>query len=364
MKADGSRLESATDLLCNRISRLQEGIDNLHSVAQCTGNQGTSYIVEALSFGSLIRSDINGHAIEKDAHRFYDSDRPQQSSATYMAEPSKDFLQIPAHRTTADSALNWEIFEGKYPPMALVGTLFTPGLRKHPAQESSLENGSIAVAGGLLPPNEEQIPVLVDKFLENVHTKNPVLDVEQLVKQARTIASNGLRWDGWSCLVLLASALGTICKPFDAAVTLPPNPTRNSGIAAGLIPDASARPRELQQAESYFVLASRRLGSLQHSILGSQCYFFAGGKCSNAWNPYNLTDLTSLSNVYATTVVILAVLHAGVCPVSALHEDYVWGAGSRTCALRGLPSPTWGHTGQQSKKARRELILVLLQERD
>ena len=170
--------------------------------------------------------------------------------------------------------LNWEVFEGKYPPRALIGVLFTPvqnDLTPDPAPESE----SFTVAGGLMPLNEEQIPFLVDKFLENVHTKNPVLDVEQLVKQSRIIASKGLGWDAWSCLVLLASALGTIGKPFDASVTT--SPASEGGNRATWTPDAPATPKERQQAESYFALACRRLGSLKHSILGAQCYFFAGG---------------------------------------------------------------------------------------
>lgn len=104
-----------------------------------------------------------------------------------------------------------------------------------------------------------------------------MLDVEQLVKNSRLIASQGIGWDAWSCLVLLASALGTIAKPFDAAVSVAP--TSVEGIVETTwITDAPTTPRELRQADSYFLLACRRLGCLRHSILGSHCYFFAGGK--------------------------------------------------------------------------------------
>ena len=192
-----------------------------------------------------------------------------------MAEPSKDFLQIPAHRTTADTVLNWDVFDGKYPPMALIGVLFSR------VEDGAIYDGGpmidhVTPAGGLMPVNEEHIPLLVDKFLENVHTKNPVLDVEQLVKQARTIAGQGLGWDGWSCLVLLASALGTVAKPFESAVNVAPSPGLERVSSPTWITDAPTTPKELQQAESYFTLATRRIGSLKHSILGAQCYFFAG----------------------------------------------------------------------------------------
>ena len=193
-----------------------------------------------------------------------------------MAEPSKDFLQIPAHRTTADTVLNWEVFEGKYPPMALIGVLFSR-VEDGTSYNTGPTIDHVTPAGGLMPVNEEHIPLLVDKFLENVHTKNPVLDVEQLVKRARTIAGQGLGWDGWSCLVLLASALGTIAKPFDSTVNVAPSPGGLDSVSNAMwITDAPTTPKELQQAESYFTLATRRIGSLKHSILGAQCYFFAG----------------------------------------------------------------------------------------
>ena len=164
--------------------------------------------------------------------------------------------------------------------MPLIGVLFTPVEDDMVPDQGSISD-SLSLAGGLMPPDEEQIPLLVDKFLQNVHTKNPVLDVEQLVKHARIIASRGLRWDAWSCLVLLASALGTIAKPFDAAVNVATSPTVERRAASTWIPDAPATQQELQHAESCFVLACRRLGGLKHSILGSQCYFFAGGKMTS-----------------------------------------------------------------------------------
>jgi hypothetical protein len=170
--------------------------------------------------------------------------------------------KIPAHRTTGDAVLGWDIFENQWPKMPLIGVLFRPA-------EPRIGDVSCRLA-----PNEEHIPALVDSFLRNVHTKNPVLDVQQLVKHARSIAVDGLEWDGWSCLVLMVSALGTISKPFAAS------PGRGSFSSDHNIrsPETVATLSEMQQAESLFVLACRRLGGLPYSILGAQCYFFAGGK--------------------------------------------------------------------------------------
>lgn len=117
--------------------------------------------------------------------------------------------------------------------MALIGVLFTP------ADDTEVENDTLFALGNLIPPDEEQIPLLVDKFLSNVHTKNPVLDVEQLVEHARIVATSGLRWDAWSCIVLLTAALGTVAKPFDAAVNVTLD---SSGAIASWTHDVSVTP--------------------------------------------------------------------------------------------------------------------------
>lgn len=181
-------------------------------------------------------------------------------------EPARDFLQIPEHRSSADTVLTWEIFENRYPQNALIGSLFkseTPGVDHSLLNDTDVFNS----ARGLNPPDEERIPQLVDSFLQHVHTKNPILDVESLVKHARLSATEGLGWDAKSCLVLLACALGSLARPFEAVA---------AADSEHALLDAD-RERILQSGESYFVWACRRLGGLKHTILGAQCYFFAGG---------------------------------------------------------------------------------------
>jgi hypothetical protein len=144
--------------------------------------------------------------------------------------------------------------------------------------DPSSTSSSSSSSKGLTPPDDEQIPALVDRFLTNVYTKNPILDVERLVKHGRQCADRGVGWDGWSCLVLLACALGSVAKPFDRSLQLA-KPVPEEGKEEGGAGMSSARvyKRELQQGESCFTLACRRLGSLKYSMLGAQCHFFAGG---------------------------------------------------------------------------------------
>lgn len=124
--------------------------------------------------------------------------------------------------------------------------------------------------------------VLIDRFLQNVHTKNPILDVEALIKHGRYCAEFGPGWDARSCLVLMTCALGAVAKPFGG--TMPPNAgvytSPNEPYAYGQQPISSAAycAEELEQGEACFTQACRRLGSLKYSLLGAHCYFFAGGE--------------------------------------------------------------------------------------
>lgn len=183
--------------------------------------------------------------------------------------------------------LRWEIFQDKYPPNSLIGGLFSPD---HTGSASGRNADSpsadlITNPAGLTPLEDEQIPALVDRFLQNVHTKNPILDVEALVKHGRRCADQGVGWDARSCLVLLACALGSVAKPFDRPVPQPSvlSTTSDDGSRSGMQPASSSRlyAKELQQGESCFTLACRRLGSLKYSMLGAQCHFFAGGMSSS-----------------------------------------------------------------------------------
>ena len=205
------------------------------------------------------------------------------NTQTSPFETSRDFLRIPPQRASADVILQWEVFGGKYPPNALIGQLFTPGSGDVPPSSRTAASPApdlVTPSAGLLPLEEEQIPSLIDRFLTNVYTKNPILDVESLVSHGRKCADHGLGWDGWSCLVLMACALGSVAKPFSDrsrdSTALSPTTERTAKNAAS----SSARlyAKELQQADSCFTLACRRLGSLKYSMLGAQCYFFAGGK--------------------------------------------------------------------------------------
>jgi hypothetical protein len=53
---------------------------------------------------------------------------------------------------------------------------------------------------------KKDIPQLVERFLEDVHTKNPFLDVDALRKNAQRVMNHGLDWSGWTCIVVSVSS--------------------------------------------------------------------------------------------------------------------------------------------------------------
>lgn len=50
--------------------------------------------------------------------------------------------------------------------------------------------------------NEDAVLERVQKFLDLVHIKNPILDPETIWSYAQCVAEDGLEWDSASCLVV------------------------------------------------------------------------------------------------------------------------------------------------------------------
>lgn len=193
-----------------------------------------------------------------------------------LVQGSEDYSHIPPHRTTADEVLNWPIFGDKYPSNYFIdwhlGDKLVPKTL-HDSTVSTTDDSILTTTHNVAPVEEARIPALVDNFLKNVHTKNPILDVEELVKKSRQHASQGLTWDGYSCLLLMACALGLVAKPFGSELD-----ALKYNMDIEQARHISAPARERDQADHCFMQGARRLGGLGPSIITAQCYFFAGGK--------------------------------------------------------------------------------------
>jgi hypothetical protein len=195
----------------------------------------------------------------------------QMSFPVRAAEWQKDYLQIPASRCSADTVLTWPIFRGQFRESFFITTLFQYSHGE--VDDRSTETWTLP--DGLRFTSDEQIPALVDRFIQNVHTKNPILDLESLIRSGRHAAEVGIQWDAQSCLVLLACALGCISQPFTASTqgssAAHESPARHSQGSK------SSSATHLREGEAFFTLACRRIGALRYSVIGAQCHFFAGG---------------------------------------------------------------------------------------
>ena len=192
-------LESVAETLTGRLDFVTRQLEDLRAAVDANGSRQPS---QPDSTAPVISPSLPGHS----------------TGHQPIPEPSRDFSHIPPHRTTADTVLTWPVFENKFSENFLIEPLLTdPSVSDphiHPRSGSDIDN--YAMLTSLAPLDEERIPMLVDVFLQNVHTKNPVLDVETLVQRSRDVATRGLGWDAWSCIILLACALGSIAKPFGA----------------------------------------------------------------------------------------------------------------------------------------------------
>ncbi|KAJ6127872.1 hypothetical protein N7471_009089 [Penicillium samsonianum] len=233
----------------------------------------------------LLNSKDTPHSNRPPETRFYDR---QVGLPIRAADWQKDYLQIPAGRGSADTVLTWPIFQGQFRDSSLITTLFqySNGIGEDRPTEWTLPEG-------LQFTPDEQIPTLVDRFIQNVHTKNPILDLESLIRSGRSAAEIGLRWDAQSCLVLLACALGCISQPF-ASSTQGYQTSRSSHDELGWRTPGitSSSDTQLREGEAFFMMACRRIGLLRYSVIGSQCHFFAGVylmytfRSLSAWNHF------------------------------------------------------------------------------
>lgn len=263
---DDLTLERVVEILSSQIQMLTQKVDEL-SVSNSYQPPDGSHVSDLAPIPMIFETE----------NSFGGDAQSQYVAETYQA--ARDFAHIPAHRTTADEVLTWPIFENAFPANYLIdyhlGSKIRSGLGEGNTKEESVD--IVSISHNVAPLDEQRIPFLVDRFLENVHTKNPILDVEHLVRKGREYASNGLAWDGPSCLLLLACALALVSKPFGSELE-----ALDSDMPIEQARELSAPTRERLQADNCLLQASRRLGSLRPSLLGAQCYFFTGGKSPNA----------------------------------------------------------------------------------
>lgn len=113
-----------------------------------------------------------------------------------------------------EDLLEWPVFGGMYHRSETETLIFNPDLAGDhnqqglgcPVVEPNADRRS-ASRGGV---REDDVLRHVQKFLENVHIKNPILNIDDVIRMAKDIMEYGFKWDAPSCLVVrtLLSLLG------------------------------------------------------------------------------------------------------------------------------------------------------------
>ena len=216
--------------------------------------------------------------------------RPEEPTENQDLDYEPEQLRIPTSKTSPDAVLQWPVFGYQFPPNYITDAVYihempnedreTDGTSQAPRRLATAKTRSLGI-------DEEAIVDLVERFLELVHIKNPILDVEMLRSYTQDVVEDGLKWDSASCLVvsatcfifklipfaditkfiqLLACALGCIATQF-------PNDEEDNSFSATAL---ELQEQDLREGHTYYNLARRRFGLLEMGILASQCYFLAG----------------------------------------------------------------------------------------
>jgi hypothetical protein len=176
-------LDPATKLMVQRLNEILHGVEGLNTLLNRQATTRTP------PHPQRENSSMASHSHE----------------TAVVIERSRDYLQIPACRTMADTVLTWPIWRDKYGADSLVSTVFHStgpnrpdskgdggNQRRQSSGVADASNDIFVVSGGLTSLADERIPSLIDNFLQNVSTKNPVLDVEDLVRHGRKAANTVL----------------------------------------------------------------------------------------------------------------------------------------------------------------------------
>lgn len=89
----------------------------------------------------------------------------------------------------------WPVFENRFPHECLQTAIFQASSHSKSAVLCHPRNSTYGF-------REEEVLPLVENFRSCVHTKNPILDEDELMHLAMRVAEDGLCWDAPSCLIV------------------------------------------------------------------------------------------------------------------------------------------------------------------
>jgi hypothetical protein len=194
---------------------------------------------------------------------------------------------------SSEDILDWSVFQSKHDRDQIEKLIFDPTIYSDrdaaiqtPSHALAVSPCTIDVEARLLLSTgrgirEEDVPALVERFLSNVHTKNPIFDSGDLRRIAKAIAGSGFAWDASTCLIvshaptcfgscansiqLLACACAVIAEPF-----------LRTPITQCVDADSLTDSPNYATAEAYYDAARKRIGLLTNTHMATECHFLAG----------------------------------------------------------------------------------------
>jgi hypothetical protein len=161
----------------------------------------------------------------------------------------------------------------------------------------------------------EQLCQLEAKYIDGVHSKNPVLNLNTLHQLVLDVAENGLDWSTRTCLVCLVSAIGALTQQYQNHHLSPDNQVTPGAphVSAATSPEMAGTDPDL--ALQFWDIAAKRLGLAigQRDAQAVQCLCLAGiwymhqlepmqawqyfNLAASAWYAINLVDHASSEHV-------------------------------------------------------------------
>lgn len=186
------RFDSASIAILDRLNQVLNRLDQL----PMQGVVGQTYVPYSLP----MQASVSGVT---------ELNPPETQAEVGQEHETPESLWIPSAKTAPESILAWPVFANIQPlKLPMVGALndsygqiqddFSDGSTSRSNSSLFLETPGI---------NEVDIPRLVQGFVDYVHIKNPVVDIDVLELYTQRLMKHGVRWDAASCLVVCCSAV-------------------------------------------------------------------------------------------------------------------------------------------------------------
>lgn len=193
-----------------------EILDRINYVAGLIEAQGATHYNTAVG-DSPLAEITNSEATQSQGHgsSLFPLSTSESAKGQKDAETREflDSLEINGRGPSlCEDILEWPVFGGTFNRTRIETLIFNPS---QASCENATHTSNSQYRHGLIHSrdpvhgtrsirgiNEEHAPSLVERFLINVHIKNPVLEPDDARRKARHIAESGFSWDADSCLLV------------------------------------------------------------------------------------------------------------------------------------------------------------------